>query len=215
MSDTNFCDCHHGQQLIRKQHKDTMNKEETFTLDCPSFKKRQEEAKKGKIYFNELLHLDFFHSSKLLLPGCEIKLKFIRNADTFGLLGTAQLVKIKIHSLKLFIRRIAVKPEIVNRIEQQLKSTPAIYPQAKSKIQSFTVNKDVNSTRISNVFNKILPRTILVTFVDTKAFDGNISKNPFFFQHFKLNRFQVYINGEPLLKEVFQPYFTKNNYYRE
>lgn len=197
-------------------HKDTLGKEENFVLaECESFKVRQAKAVEGKIYFSMLLHIDFFHSVKFLLPGCEIKLKFIRNSDSFSLLGATLLSKIKFHELKLVIRRLTILPEIANKIEERLKTKPAIYPVTQSKIKGFIINKDVKSERISNIFRGVLPRSMIVTFVDSKAFDGAIDRNPYFFQHFKLNHFQAYINGEPVLKEVFQPDFSTNHFYRE
>ena len=42
-----------------------------------------------------------------------------------------------------------------------------------------------------------------------------ISANPFVFEPFKLNHFQAYVNGEPLLTEVFQPDFANGKFTRE
>ena len=60
-----------------------------------------------------------------------------------------------------------------------------------------------------------MPRSIIVGFVNNSAYNGVISKNPFVFENFKLNYFQAYVNGEPLLTEVFQPDFPKNKFARE
>ena len=66
--------------------KDLIDKEENYTLnDNATFKARHLKAKGGKLYFSNLLHLDFFHSMRLLMPGCELKLKMLRNSDTFSL----------------------------------------------------------------------------------------------------------------------------------
>lgn len=195
--------------------KDTLGKENDFTLGTDSFKKRHAIVKNGKIYFSMILHLDFFQSHKFLLPKCEIKLKFIRNEDNFSLLGATAITKIKIHELKLLVRRITVDPDIVTKIESRLSKTPAIYPVAMSKIKNYIINKNSKTERISNIFRGILPRSIIVTFVKSDAYNGVISSNPFVFEHFKLNYFQAYINGEPLLTEVFQPNFSKNKFTRE
>ena len=202
--------------LLEHYSKDTLSKENIFTLTgCDSFKERHANAKAGKIYFSMILHIDFFQSSKFLLPKCELKLKFIRNEDSFSLMGSTLSAKIKIHELKLLVRRITVDPDIVSKIETQLIKTPAVYPIAQSKIKSFILNKGAKTERISNVFRGTLPRSMIVTFVNSEAFNGNINKNPFVFEPFKLNYFQAYINGEPLLTEVFQPDFSTNKFARE
>ena len=202
--------------LLEHFDKDTLEKENIFTpLNSVSFKKRNERAKKGKIYFSMLLHIDFFHSTKLLLPGCEIKLKFIRNSDTFSLLGDTLQAKIKFHELKLMIRRVTVEPTIASKIEDAINKTPAIYPITQSKIKTFLIPKDVRQERISNIFRGVLPRSIIVGFVTTDAANGTINANPFKFEHFKLNHFQMYINGDPLLTEAFQPDFANSKFFRE
>ena len=202
--------------LLEHFDKDTLEKENIFTLlNSISFNKRNQFAKKGKIYFSMLLHIDFFHSTKLLLPGCEIKLKFIRNSDTFSLLGDTLQAKIKFHELKLMIRRVTVEPTIASKIEDAINKTPAIYPITQSKIKTFLIPKDVRQERISNIFRGVLPRSIIVGFVTTDAANGTINANPFKFEHFKLNHFQMYINGDPLLTEAFQPDFANSKFFRE
>ena len=202
--------------LLEHFNKDTLEKENIFTLlNSISFNKRNQFAKKGKIYFSMLLHIDFFHSTKLLLPGCEIKLKFIRNSDTFSLLGDTLQAKIKFHELKLMIRRVTVEPTIASKIEDAINKTPAIYPITQSKIKTFLIPKDVRQERISNIFRGVLPRSIIVGFVTTDAANGAINANPFKFEHFKLDHFQMYINGDPLLTEAFQPDFANLKFFRE
>jgi hypothetical protein len=195
--------------------KDTLGEENTFTLTTESFKKRHAIIKNGKIYFSMILHLDFLQSTKFLLPKCELKFKFIQNEDSFTLLGASLVSKIKIHELKLLVRRLTVHPSIAAQVESQLLQTPAVMPIAASKINTYIINKGVKTERISNIYRGVLPRSFIVTFVDTEAFNSTISKNPFVFKHYKLNYFQAYINGEPLLTEVFQPDFSNNKFHRE
>lgn len=202
--------------MLEHFHKDTLDKENIFTLlNSLSFNTRYKRAAAGKIYFSILLHIDFFHSTKLLLPGCEIKLKFIRNSDEFSLLGDTLQSKIKIHELKLLIRRVTVEPTIASKIEDAINKTPAIYPITQSKIKTFMIPKDVRQERISNIFRGVLPRSVIIGFVSTDAANGAINANPFKFENFNLNHFQIYINGDPHLTEAFQPNFKQLNFYRE
>ena len=202
--------------LLEHFDKDTLGKENIFVVaDSDSFHKRHEKVKKGKKKFSMILHIDFFHINRYLLPGCEIKLKMIRNDDKFSLLGATHLTRIKFHELKLQIRRLTAHPSILDGMEKKLATTPAIFPVAQSKIKTFIINRDVKQERISNIFRGVLPRSFIVAFVDSAAYDGAINRNPYCFENYKLNHFQAYINGEPLLTEVMQPDFSNDNFYHE
>ena len=194
---------------------DTLNKEHVFTLDCKSFKSRHTKAMNGKCYFSIVLHSDIFHSVKYLMPGCEIKLKLIRNSDDFVLLGATKIAKTKISDLHLQVRRVTVEEGLLDKLESTLSTRPAIYPLTPGKIKTATIFKDMKSDRVANIYRGILPKSIIFCFVKSKAFDGDVASNPFVFEHFDLNHFQVYINGEPHFPQPLQPDFESGDYCRE
>ena len=200
-------------------NKDTIDKENSFVLTgedkCESFANRHARLKQGKIWFSMILHVDFLQCRNLLMPGVELKLRLVRNDDTFSLLGTTLTTKIKIHKLHLTIRRIKLDPSISIGFEKTLQTQPAVYPIANSKIKTYTIATGIQSERISQIFRGILPRQVIVGFVDSKAADGNINGNPCVFEHFKNNYFNGYINGEPIVPRAFQPDPDNSNYYRE
>ncbi len=68
-----YCECY---------SKETVGKENNFEISTaaepnPAFDLRKKRCE-SKIYFSMILHIDFFQSERFLLPGCELKLKFIR-----------------------------------------------------------------------------------------------------------------------------------------
>lgn len=195
--------------------KETVGKEETLTLENKRFKKVHTYIKEGAIYFSMILHLDFFHSQRYLLPGCSMKLKFIRSTDNFSLLSATAIGKIKIHELKLRMQKITVDPAIVNAHEQMLESRPAIYPVTQSKIRTFLINSGVKDVRLSQIFRGKLPKSVIFSFVDAKGFNGEIDKNPFVFKNYGINYLNLYVNGEPVVPDVFQPDFSTKKYVRE
>lgn len=190
-------------------NKDTVGKENTFSLTATSdsFYKRKTAYIGKKICFNSILHIDFFQSTKYLLPGCDIKLKFIRSDDSFALLGNALLGKIKVNKLLLSVRRITLDPAIAGAIENRLKTVPAYYPIVSSKIKNFLITSGTQSTVLSQVIRGKLPRSFIVSFVSAKAYDGHITKNPFVFENFLCNSFNALLNGEPIVPTLFQPNF--------
>jgi hypothetical protein len=198
--------------------KDTPNAEETFVLaNSESFKKRhaQLKANEGKLPFSMILHVDFLNCHRPLVPHVDVRLKFIRSDDSFSLLGATKAVKIKINDLSLDVRKITFDPQLADAIENKLSSTPAVYPIASGKIQSHIITSGRQTERVSQIFRGKLPRQIIIGFVDSGGYDGNINKNPFKFGNFGINSFQGYINGEPITPQPFKPKFDANSYMRE
>jgi len=161
--------------------------------------------------FNMKLHVDFLGSVRYLIPGVEMKLKLIRNSDNFSLISAAAGCKIVFKKLELKIRRIVLDPQIGATIESNLEKTPAKYPIALSKVNTFAINSTIQSIQIPNTIRGKLPRSFIFGLVRAEGYDGNIARNPFVFKNFGLNYFNVYINGEPLHPNPVQPNWDDNN----
>lgn len=205
-----YCECY---------TKETVGKENNFEIGTanepnPTFDIRKKKCE-SKIYFSMILHIDLFQSERYLLPGCEIKLKFIRNDDKFSLLGNTQVTKIKVNELFLSIRRVTLDPVEDAKINSDLEKGPAAYPIDQSRIKTFTIPSGLRNHNISQIFRGQLPRSLIIGFVDTAAYDGAINKNPFVFEHNKLNYFNLFVNGAPVLPTVLQPDFTTKKAIRE
>jgi len=200
--------------------KDTLDHEETYTIaddTAKAFKAKHARLKKhdGKLPFSMILHVDFLNCHKLLIPHVDLKLKLIRNEDSFSLLGATKTLKIKINELSLDVRKVTCDPQLADAIENKLSSTPAVYPVTSGKIKSHIITTGRQTERISQIFRGKLPRQIIIGFVDSGGYDGNINKNPFKFGNFGINSFQGYINGEPILPQAFKPKFSTDSYTRE
>lgn len=179
------------------------------------FMKRKAFFQGQKLYFSMILHIDFFQSPKYLIPGVEIKLKFIRADDNFSIISDGVDAKIKINKLQLKIRRVTADPSVLGAIESKLSSTPAVYPICKSVIKTHLINSGITNTQIGQIVRGKLPRSFILCFVNAKGYDGNRAKNPFVFENFGLNFLNILLNGEPLNPSIFQPDFTTENYLRE
>jgi len=168
-------------------------------------KLRSNLIKGKKVFFDMKLHIDFLQSRRYLLPGVEMKLKFIRNEDNFSILASAAGPKIKMNNLELTARKILVDPVVSNAIENKLSTTPVCYPIANSKIKTFLLNSNTQSQHVAQIYRGKLPRSFIMCMVSAKAFDGDIASNPFVFKHFNLNYFNVFINGDPIHPKAIQP----------
>lgn len=161
---------------------------------------------KKKVYFVMKLHIDFLQSKKYLIPGVEIKLKFIRNEDSFTLFAPANTVgKIKMHSLELQVRKITCDPAYTAAVENGLSSKPALYPISHGKIKVWTMNSTIQSEHIPNIFRGRLPRSFIMWMIPADAYNKYVNHNPFKFQHFDLSNFNVYVDGEPIHPKAITP----------
>ena len=119
--------------------KDDSGLEEKIDLTNTAAKTRAGKAFGKQVFFSNIIHSDFFQSEKYLIPNTDLHLKFIRNDDTFSLLGPKAIkYTIKVLSLKLLVRKVKVEPSVHQAIESQLASTPAIYNITRSNILCIT-----------------------------------------------------------------------------
>lgn len=161
---------------------------------------------KKKVYFIMKLHIDFLQSKKYLIPGVEMKLKFIRNEDSFTLFApTGTKAKIKMNNLELVVRRITCDPAYTAAIEQTLTTKPCLYPISHGKIKVWSMNSSQQSEHIPNIFRGKLPRSFIMWMIPANAFNKHINYNPFQFKHFDVSNFNVYTNCEPMHPKPITP----------
>jgi hypothetical protein len=196
--------------------RDTVGKETAVDGTNLEGVKRFTRFKGRKCYFSNIIHSDFFQCQKLLIPNTEIKLKFIRNEDSFSIIAPdGEDYLIKVHSLKLLIRKLKIDAGVQQGIESQLATTPAIYNLTQSKIKTFQIPTATKSIEIPNIIQGNLPRSIHIGFVSNDGFNGAVTGNPFNFYHHTVNYFNIKKNGIPICPTPFQPDFVNGNAVRE
>lgn len=173
-------------------------------------------VKGKKAYFSNIIHSDFLQCHRYLLPKTDLRLKFIRNEDNFSLMANVTgRAKIKMNSLRLGVRKIRIAPEVRAMHENTLKTMPAIYPVTQSKIKTFLINTGTSSIDIPSILYGNLPRNVVIAFVDSAAFNGSGTKNPFSFKPFGCNYMNLKINGIPVTPTPLKPDFTTGDFVKE
>lgn len=199
-------------------NKETIGKEESFSITdtdgSKTFVAKLNKIKNKKLYFTIGLHVDFLNSARMLIPGIPLRLKFIRNDDSFSLLGATKKAKIKVHEIKLDVRRIICDPGVAESIRQSLQTKPVLYPMVQSKIKTYLLNSTTQSQTISQIFNGKMPRSFIVGMVASAGIDGHVNKNPFLFKHFDLKSFVPYFNGESIIPQPLTFNFSTGDYVR-
>jgi hypothetical protein len=196
---------------------DTPGQEETFTTDCPSFKKRRDwiVAHGNKLYFSTPIYVDFFQSQRFLIPGPTIKLKILKNEDKFCLMSATDAWKIKVNNLLITTRKLKIHNDITQKHSEILLKQPALYPIKQSKIKTYVISEGLSAKTLSGVFRGKLPTKAVFGFVKSDAFNGAFNKNPWLFEHFDVSYVGFLINGTPYPSRVLQPDFANGKCIRE
>lgn len=158
------------------------------------YKKRNSFATGGEIDLESHIHSDIFNQNKYLLNGVQMGIKFYKSRPEFALMTTeGDTVKysIKITDAVLIIRKVKMSPALLVAHATTMLKHSARYPITRVEVKNVTIPRGIQSTSLENVFLGQMPQRIIVGFVDSDAFNGSLTTNPFDFQTFNHNFLNV------------------------
>ena len=169
---------------------------------------------KKKVYFCARLGADIMYTDKYLPPNVDIKIKLIRNKPTWGVLHNIAGRDCNIHLKDLKLKMRKVMPTLQERQNYKLKLSrePCYIPFKSSQFKVSIIPSLVSSYTVTNVASGILPKQIIFAMIHGDAFSHDPKMNPFNFQTFKLNRFNVIKNGQNVFPKAFTPDFDNDDY---
>lgn len=143
------------------------------------------------------LHLDMFNSSKYLLNNVDVGVTFeLGNQGFFLLSDDEDESTVKILDATLHIEHIKLNPEVLLSHQKILEQKNAVYNYKRIDVRNFNVAPQGNSFAVDNICIGPLPEFILFAFVDTMAYNGKRSLNPFNFEHFNVSQISLSKNGK-------------------
>ena len=138
---------------------------------------------------------DFLMNSKMLPSACRLRIKFVRQSDSFVLMSDADDYKININNLRLYCHKVRLRDDILLEHRRLFTDYSAVFNVARTRIKTYLVYKGAESEVLPNVVKGQLPRNVVIAMVDTTAFNGSVKKNPYNFQHFDIETIFVRKNG--------------------
>lgn len=159
------------------------------------------------------LHSDVFNQEKLLLNGVEVRVRLVRSRDSFSLMDTYGYFSIHIDEASLLVRRVKINPGILLAHAKMLSKTTAKYPLTRVEVKAITLNNRVLSQTLDNIILGQIPKRIIIGFVRNQAYNGDIKKNPFNFQHFNINSLTLFVDGVQVPSKTLQPDFKNKKLY--
>ena len=157
--------------------------------------------------------LEVFHTGKLLVPGIEIKMKFHFNGPNLFLNGVALAgrlmeddVKLRFHLCQLRLNEAVYS---ILSAQRHNEGEIATYPTVRSEIRTFSMQGNLVRFDIPNLFQNRVPDRLIVGLVDSRAFNGDVTRDPFCFQKFGLTSIKQIVKGEEYPYETL--HLVRNN----
>lgn len=166
----------------------------------PAFTKRAEFLKTSKkVQVCAPLLVDLFQQPKLLLPHLNIRVEIERNNDNWILFSDSAdnngKFKLEVCDLKWVIRKCMVTPGLNLALESKLLKTPAKYSIVRCDVKTFHLDAGRRQGPNFQIASGQIPRRVFAFMVKTKAFYGDITENPFYFNHYNMDSVQLIANN--------------------
>ena len=161
------------------------------------FKSRSAFSTRGTFDMVGIIHSDLFFQSKFLLNDINIKIRLVRNKDSFCLMGAADATfKIRIVDCKLHVRKVRLSPSVFVAHAKALEKGNAKYPIKRTVCKTFTIPAGNLDASQESLFSGQLPTRIVIGCVQNRGFNGAYNLNPFNFEHFNLTQVKIYLDGQ-------------------
>ena len=114
--------------------------------------------------------------------------------------------KIVMKNLELQVKKLEVaEPIVKNHRAQIIKGASFNFPFVRTEVKTWQLPSGSNTDFIQGMFKGFLPSFLIVTLLDSKAFNGDRFMDPFYFKTFQLKRFTVYKNGKSVPTRPYYP----------
>ena len=164
------------------------------------------------------LHSDIAMQDKLILNNVEIKFRFVPNKPAFSMIVAAAGITdglspiIEFLDMALFIERVKPAASILLAHARALAVGTAKYVFRKTDIKVHTIVSGSKSAQFDNIFQGQVPSRVVLGLVNHNAYNGDLSKDSFYFQHYDLSSLAITVDGQMVNGKPLDLDFTKNNY---
>ena len=145
-------------------------------------------------------HLEAFHTGGILVPGVEIKLKFHFNSPNLFVNGVGLAGRLLEGDIQLqfHLCQLRLNEEVFRdmSIERHKYRELAKYPTVRSEIRTFNMMGTLTRFDIPNLFQNRIPDRMIVGLLDSRAFNGDVTRDPFCFQKFGLRSIRQMVREE-------------------
>ncbi len=210
-------DAENGHLNISYFYKDDPGEQDKFTaatheFSNPAFAKRHEFIAKSKqVFINEPIHTELATMNKLIPSHVPIEFRFnINKVSKFLQYNTGEY-EIKFTKFYVLFETVDLAPNLLLATETKFsQKKQAIFPICRGMIKTRQYPALMQSVLWSNLYQGILPETIIICLLDSRAFNGTNNKNYFNFQNFNLSDIELKKNSEPIGHTLHADFENKN-----
>ena len=145
---------------------------------------------------------EMFNSQRLLIPGVQIKMKFLPSDTNFPIisaLANKDKFRLELINAKIVAKLVTVEPTVLPSLMDRLdQGEKCLYPFIRTSVTTHTIPAGTSTHEFPMLFNGPLPTQILAGFMGVGNFEGAIDKNPFVFGPNDVTQFTFLKNGEPV-----------------
>jgi len=179
------------------------------------FKKRSAYVDEGRVV--DMLggiHSDLFFQDRFLPNDINIRVRLVRNKDSFCLMSSVAgaTYKVRILECKLYVRKVKLSPSVFLAHAKALERGNVKFPIRRAICKTFTIPRGNLDASQESLFSGQLPTRIVIGCVDNDAFNGSYTKNPFNFKHMNLSQLKVYLDGQQQSVKPLEINFANNQY---
>lgn len=91
-----------------------------------------------------------------------------------------------------------LNPAVLLAHHQMLEKTTAKYPFKRVTVRQHTINAGTTNLNIDNIIMNVRPNVLLFAMLSNNSYSGSRDKNPFYFKHFDLGQFALYMDGKQI-----------------
>ena len=150
--------------------------------------------------------------SRYILPLTPMSVEWIKSPASFCLRSndTSANYIYKIKAMKMFLKKIKIRPSFKLELEERLVKEPAQYPLRQASCKPFFIDANEKSVSFENIFQgRALPAYCAVAICTQEAYRGSYGTSPFQFDHHSLTSLKISIDSEVYPSPIpFQPDFV-------
>ena len=147
-------------------------------------------------------HIEVFHLSKLLVPQVQIGIQLYFNPPEVWSMQYQGAVTFRLAAedikVRLYLCQVRVNPSIYLELTGGLDSGKqmATYPTVRSETRTYNIQRNTLHVEINNPFQNRLPNMVLIGLVDSRAFNGDLTRYQFTFKTYNLKSISQMVRGE-------------------
>ncbi len=162
------------------------------------------------------LHVDLMFQERYILNKVNMTMRLVRSKSPFMLMaaGRDPDCKVVITGISLFIRKVQLSPDLGLTFTKMLQKNNAKYPIRRIDTKVFSVPQGNMDAIQDNLYLNQIPHRVVIGCVDTAAYNGSFSRNPYFFHHWDISSIALFKDSQPVPSKALEPNFDNNMYVR-